>query len=143
MKYLFKNLFAILGVLFVAIVVTAFIRPFLNQTVFSLYSHYSTSGSLPSYAIRVLPLIAVFALAGFTCTIIIDSVRRIAWAIFAIILSAIVSPLFYSNSLAAPVPIRRDIEMYLPFAVQLFGMAFGALIGLVQHRPTSGSSPTR
>ena len=143
MKNRFKNVFAILGVLFVAIIVTSLLRPWLNEMVFNLYSQHSTSGYLPSYVIRGLPLTSVFALAGFTFTIIIDSTRRMTWTIFAVLLGAILSPLFYYNAVAAPVPIRREFEMYLHLAVPGIGLAFGAIIGLTLHKPTSGSSPTR
>jgi hypothetical protein len=114
MKNAVKNLFVILGVLFVAIVVTSLMRPLLNQTAMSISSQYATSSYVLSYSTRVLPLVAVFALAGFACTIMIDSVRPVVWAISAVIMGALFSPLFYSESLSYPLPFRPKIEFHLP-----------------------------
>lgn len=133
MKNAAKNLFAILGVLFVAIVVTSLMRPLLNWAAMSIFSQYATSSYVLAYTIRVLPLVAFFALAGFTCTIVIDSVRSVAWAIFAVILGALFTPLFYSESLAYPIPFRPEIDFHLPYAVPLVGLAIGVLIGLFRH----------
>jgi len=93
--------------------------------------------------IRVLPLVTVFALAGFTCTAMIDTGRKVVWSIFTVILGAMLSHLFYYNSLEYPLPFRPKIEIHLSYAVPLVGLAFGTIIGLVLHRSTSGSSPTR
>ncbi|OGW42715.1 MAG: hypothetical protein A2X57_01000 [Nitrospirae bacterium GWD2_57_8] len=143
MKNQVKILFTILGVLFVAIVVTSITRPLLNRAAMSFFSHHETSSYLLSFVLRVLPLVAVFALAGFTCTVMIGSARQVVWTIFTIVLGAILSHLFYYNSLAYPLPFRPEIEIHLSYAVPLIGLAFGTLIGLVLYRSTSGSSPTR
>ncbi len=137
MKSRFKNLFAVLGMLFAAIVLTSFMRPLLNQAAMSIFSHYETSSHLLSLLIRVLPLVAVFSLAGYTCTVMIDSACQVTWAIFTVILGAMLSHLFYCNSLVYPLPFRPKIEIHLSYAVPLVGLAFGTFLRLVLHRSSS------
>ena len=113
-----------------------FVVPVLSRWAMSSSYDHTSAEVWRAYAVRVPPLLAIYFVVGFVCTMLVDSTKTASWALLIVAIAVLCSLLFQSLSLSGRVPFRHEVELQLPIFIPMVGALLGC--GLAWFRIRRG-----